>query len=327
VIKDSSLFATIFAFVSWDILVLAVWWGYPAATFTVDPTQHRCDSDWEPWVHIALWFWKPFAVAALVYLCIKVRSIDERFNESWWIGVAIYNAVVTLAIFLILSLTLPLQPREWYIMFDTVIAYLVGTTWALIFFPKYYQIYKRKHENEELFGAEVASDINEAEEVAEEEKHDEVVDAEEKKKGVNPDKGDDALTKLHVKRDKKAKELNKLLKIVERTKQRMKTDITNLNHLSSDVLALHQEIEYRKKLLNKKGVVVSNKPVQKQDVEMTPAPSSGALVPSGGADSGAYTSPTSPSKPNPDGELESGVQADESSQPHLEPSSDNSYEA
>jgi len=327
VIKDSSLFATIFAFVSWDILVLAVWWGYPAATFTVDPTQHRCDSDWEPWVHIALWFWKPLAVAALVYLCIKVRSIDERFNESWWIGVAIYNAVVTLAIFLILSLTLPLQPREWYIMFDTVIAYLVGTTWALIFFPKYYQIYKRKHENEELFGAEVASDINEAEEVAEEEKHDEVTDAEEKKKGVNPDKGDDALTKLHVKRDKKAKELNKLLKIVERTKQRMKTDITNLNHLSSDVLALHQEIEYRKKLLNKKGVVVSNKPVQKQDVEMTPAPSSGALVPSGGADSGAYTSPTSPSKPNPDGELESGVQADESSQPHLEPSSDNSYEA
>jgi len=153
-------------------------------------------------------------------------------------------------------------------------------------------------------------------------KKDEAQDEKEKKKGLNPDQGDDALTKLHVKRDKKAKELNKLLKIVERTKQRMKTDITNLNHLSSDVLALHQEIEYRKNLLQKKGVVVSNQPKSKQDLEMTARNSSGGSV-----DNGGVGSPTANKYGGGDTneEIEVGVNNDA---PGLEPASyNNAYEA
>jgi len=157
----------------------------------------------------------------------------------------------------------------------------------------------------------------EAEEVAAEEKQDETQEDADKKKGLNPEKGDDALTKLHAKRDKKAKELNKLLKIVDRTKQRMKTDIANLNHLSSDVLALHQEIEYRKKVLDKKGVVVTNKAAPKQDLEMT-GPSSASL------NSGGYGAPT-PSKPVSEAEVADS--AGDDAAPHLEPASyNNSYD-
>jgi len=306
----------VFAFVFYDIVILAVWWG--VGTFWVDPLIHKCDSTWEPWVYALLWWWKPLVILFLIYLCIKVRDIDERFNESWWVGIGIYNVVVVICLFVILTYTLPLHPREWYIMFDTVIAYLCLTSWAILFLPKYYHIYRKNHENAELFGAEVASDINEAEEIAEEEKKDEAQEETEKKKGLNPEMGDDALTKLHVKRDKKAKELNKLLKIVDRTKQRMKTDIANLNHLSSDVLALHQEIEYRKKLLEKKGVVVTNKDAPKESLELTgKAPSSAELV----ADD-AYTSVASPSHPHVSSEYGGGAEV-----PGLERSASNQYEA
>jgi len=52
----------------------------------------------------------------------------------------------------------------------------------------------------------------------------------------------------------------------------MKTDVANMNHLSSDVLALQQEIEYRNKLLAKKGVVVTNKSQGVETMELqTPA--------------------------------------------------------
>eukprot|EP00456_Euglypha_rotunda_P055706 TRINITY_DN4542_c0_g2_i10.p1 TRINITY_DN4542_c0_g2~~TRINITY_DN4542_c0_g2_i10.p1 ORF type:complete len:141 (-),score=26.40 TRINITY_DN4542_c0_g2_i10:192-614(-) len=81
--------------------------------------------------------------------------------------------------------------------------------------------------------------------------------------------GDDALSKLDNRRNKKAKELQKLLKIVDRTKQRMKGDIAAMNTLSGDVMALQQEIEYRKRMLKKKGIVVSNQSKAPEQLELS----------------------------------------------------------
>jgi len=81
---------------------------------------------------------------------------------------------------------------------------------------------------------------------------------------------DEKMAKLHSRRAKKARDLQKLLKIVDRSKQRMKTDIANLNTLSSDVLALQQEIEYRGQLMTKQGKVVKNEYTQGENLASVP---------------------------------------------------------
>jgi len=81
---------------------------------------------------------------------------------------------------------------------------------------------------------------------------------------------DEKMAKLHSRRAKKARDLQKLLKIVDRSKQRMKTDIANLNTLSSDVLALQQEIEYRGVLMTKQGKQVKNEYTQGDNLGSLP---------------------------------------------------------
>eukprot|EP00808_Paulinella_micropora_P024672 g61735.t1 len=124
------------------------------------------------------------------------------------------------------------------------------------FLPKFFPVYKEDHEYDDLFGSEVGSDISDAEEALQEEKAEEKEDIENVK--TIPGFDDPKIKKLIIKRHQKANELQKMLKIVERTKQRMKVDVQTLNALSSDVLALNSEIEYLKKLIAKGGGSAAN---------------------------------------------------------------------
>jgi len=202
VIPDLWLMGVLSIFFLYDVIVLAAWWG--AKPFSVWELIGRCDSAAEPYIHAVLWWWKPLVLIYLAYLVYNVRDIDERFNESWWIGVGLYNVAVSIALFAILTYTLDLPPRQWGIMFVTVIIYLGLSSFGLLFLVKFYYVYYKKHENERMLGTEVAADIADAEEVIEEEKVEEKQEERDKSKGKDPDSGDEALANLHKKREKKS---------------------------------------------------------------------------------------------------------------------------
>jgi len=279
-----------------DSVILFVWWG--AAPFEVLDLSNRCVSDGEPWVHAPLWAWKGALCVFLMYLIVKVRHIDERFNESRWLEMALYNIMMVIAVLVVLTVALNdnIAPRFWFVMFATMLYYLNLSTFCLLFIPTFYKIYISKNEYDDLYGSSVAEEVEEAEEALEKEKKQETAEAVEKKKGVADMTDDEKLNKLFTRRNKKAKEMEKLLKIVERSKQRMKTDITSLNNLHSDVLALGQEIEYRKQLMRKQGKTISNQYETPHDL----ASASGAAV----TDDNKDAASSKPSKP--DIELSSG---------------------
>jgi len=252
-----------------DILILAVWWG--ASPFDIVPRIYKCSSEAEPWIHAPLWAWKLAFGIGLVWLTYEVRDIDERFNESRWLQMAIYNVASGLAVLIILTVALDnIPPRMWMVMFDTIVYYLALSTFILIFFPKFYRIWMSDREYEDLYGSSIAEDVEEATDVLEKEKKQEQEEAVQKKKGFAEMTDDEKMAKLHSRRAKKARDLQKLLKIVDRSKQRMKTDIANLNTLSSDVLALQQEIEYRGTLMTKQGKQVKNEYTQGDNLGSLP---------------------------------------------------------
>jgi len=192
----------------------------------------------------------------MIWLAAQVSDIDERFNESRWLDMSIYNIAVVVAILILLTLALPdMKPRLWMVMLTTVIFYLTLSSFALIFFPKFFRIWIAEHEYEDLYGSSVADEVEDAEELLEKEKNVEKKEKTEQKKGLADMTNDEKMSKLKTKREKRVKDLQKLLKIVERAKQRMKLDMTNLGRLSSEVLALQHEIDYRRKLEGKGGSV------------------------------------------------------------------------
>jgi hypothetical protein len=237
-----------------DIIICVLW--YFIAPFTVEETVGRCDSKWEPLVNAPLWGWKVLVLMFLLWLTYQVKDVDSRFNESRWLELILYNWIITLALLIVVNLTMDLAPRILIILLVGTIVYLGYSTWMMVYCPKFWRVWKEDHEYDDLFGSSVASDISDAEDALEEQQEEEEEDLEDLKN--NPTLNDPKIKKLIVKRHQKAEELEKKLKEVERNKQRMKVDVTTLNALSSDVLALNSEIEYRKKLLTKGGGSAGN---------------------------------------------------------------------
>eukprot|EP00808_Paulinella_micropora_P031445 g38250.t1 len=256
-----------------DVVILIIW--HFSAPFSVIPKTGECISDWEPYVHIPLWGWKLLMLLFMAWLTYQVRDVDSRFNESRWLELIVYNWLLTIGLLLAIVYTMDLQPRVDFILLDAVILYLCISTWGMSFLPKFFRVYKEDHEYDDLFGSEVGSDISDAEEALQEEKAEEKEDIEDVK--TIPGFDDPKIKKLIIKRHQKANELQKMLKIVERTKQRMKVDVQTLNALNSDVLALNSEIEYRKKLIAKGGGSAANENAYKAqqqpgDVNLAGAP-------------------------------------------------------
>jgi len=78
-----------------------------------------------------------------VYLAVRTRQVESNYNESRWIGFAIYNCAFSCVIILIMMfIVVDNEPSVAYSIKAWLVAYLSISTQALLFCPRFYILRK-----------------------------------------------------------------------------------------------------------------------------------------------------------------------------------------
>ena len=135
-----------------DFIIMAAWLliDRPVPVLETDSTNSLqlitvCYSEhWNVWYSLLI---VPKAVQVLygMYLAYNVRHINANFNESRYIGLAIFHLVVFASIVIPLDRALENQLTVHYLLVTLMLCLGVFITLSLVFLPKVYAIvYKRK---------------------------------------------------------------------------------------------------------------------------------------------------------------------------------------
>ena len=143
VITDRSLLVPVAALVAADIVFNAIWLGVDPllpTDFTSSSNEllhyTACSSS-----DTLLWYALTFVpkgvlLAYGVVLASQVRNVPSAFNESKWIGVAVYNIAFCSVILLAILLLLTSSPASVYVIRSIGVIWCVLVTGGLLLLPK-----------------------------------------------------------------------------------------------------------------------------------------------------------------------------------------------
>jgi hypothetical protein len=87
-------------------------------------------------------------ILAVTYIAFKVRKVPSLFNESWSVSSAMYAVVVCFLVWMVMA-GLELQQQTFAVVSSVVIWFSAFSSHALLFVPKFYQIFG--HEGDTQF--------------------------------------------------------------------------------------------------------------------------------------------------------------------------------
>ena len=143
-IPDWKLGVPVLAAVLCDVLLNAIWLGADPLLPTdfvssSNPLVHytSCSS-----THTLLWYALTFSLkgALLLYgviLASQVRNVPSAFNESRWIGLAVYNIAFCVVVVLVMLFMLNASPGSVYLIRSLVVTWCVLLTVGLLLVPKF----------------------------------------------------------------------------------------------------------------------------------------------------------------------------------------------
>ncbi|XP_066965096.1 LOW QUALITY PROTEIN: gamma-aminobutyric acid type B receptor subunit 2 [Macrobrachium rosenbergii] len=159
-LKDKQLITLIMVLLAVDVMIVSAWVGVDPMTrhlhnLTLERSMEERGVVYQPQVEVcrsahtsewlgAFYVYKGLLVAVGVYMAWETRHVKiPALNDSQYIGMSVYNVVITSAIVIVAANIISERTTLAYVIVTTLIITSTTTTLCLLFIPKILTIWKK----------------------------------------------------------------------------------------------------------------------------------------------------------------------------------------
>lgn len=155
IITDSKLFIIVAVLAAIDVCALSAWqlffplvrkvtalssWEDPATADIVVPLLEYCESESSTGMQtfvVVVYAYKGFLLACGIFLAWETRHVNiAALNDSKYVGISVYNVMITCVCGAALSAVLQDQPEYRFVIISMFVIFSTTATLCLVFMPK-----------------------------------------------------------------------------------------------------------------------------------------------------------------------------------------------